>query len=123
MRGLEILDLSSNNFSSKIPNLPVLHFLNLSFNNFTGEVPNFGVFANNTAISIQGNGKLCGGIPDLHLPACTLQSPKRKQKFLVIRIVISLVIALFILPLLCKLLIWYKKNKTEVPSKVSMIGL
>lgn len=125
MKGLGVLDLSSNNFSGKIPkflgNIPSLYYLNLSFNNFVGEVPDFGVFANSTEISIRGNGKLCGGVPDLHLPACTLQLPKRKHKFLVIPIVISLVTVIVLL-LLFKLLIWNKKLKTKVPSNTSIQG-
>ncbi|XP_062197181.1 receptor kinase-like protein Xa21 isoform X2 [Phragmites australis] len=126
MKSLQILDLSSNNLSGPIPkflgNLTMLSFLNLSFNNFMGEVPTFGVFANSTAISIQGNGKLCGGIPDLHLPPCPLQLPKNKHKLLVIPIVISLVGTLIVLALLYKLLTWYKRNKTKIPSTTSMQG-
>lgn len=125
LKGLEILDLSSNNLSGQIPkslgNLTMLHYLNLSFNYLVGEVPSFGVFANSTAISVKGNGKLCGGIPDLHLPTCYLQLPKRKHKFLVIPIVISLLTALVILPMLFKIFLWHKKRKTN-PSTNSMQG-
>ncbi|KAL6654826.1 hypothetical protein ACP70R_008291 [Stipagrostis hirtigluma subsp. patula] len=67
LKGLQGLDLSSNNLFGTIPkslgNSTQLYFLNLSFNNFVGEVPDFGVFANITATSIQGNAGLCGGIP------------------------------------------------------------
>ena len=69
LRGLEHLDLSKNNFSGEIPkfleNFKFLKLLNLSYNNFDGEVPTIGVFRNSSAISIRGNGKLCGGIPKL----------------------------------------------------------
>ena len=69
LRGLEHLDLSKNNFSGEIPkfleNFKFLKLLNLSYNNFDGEVPIIGVFRNSSATSIQGNGKLCGGIPKL----------------------------------------------------------
>uniref|UniRef100_A0A0E0GYM3 Receptor kinase-like protein Xa21 n=1 Tax=Oryza nivara TaxID=4536 RepID=A0A0E0GYM3_ORYNI len=89
LKGLQTLDLSSNNLSGQIPtflsNLTMLGYLNLSFNDFVGEVPTLGVFLNASAISIQGNGKLCGGVPDLHLPRCTSQSPHRRQKFLLAR--------------------------------------
>ncbi|KAL6843017.1 hypothetical protein ACP4OV_027330 [Aristida adscensionis] len=123
---LESLDLSNNNLSGLIPkslgNLNMLHYVKLSFNNLAGEVPNFGVFSNSTAISINGNKKLCGGIPNLHLPTCSLQFPKRRHKFLVIAIVASLVTTLFILLLLYKLLIWHKKRKTKLPLTHSMQG-
>lgn len=82
LKGLETLDLSSNNLSGQIPkslgDLTTLHYLNLSFNSLAGQVPIVGVFANSTAVSIQGNGKLCGGIPGLHLPLCSLQIAKKK---------------------------------------------
>ncbi|CAL5041855.1 unnamed protein product [Urochloa decumbens] len=128
MSALEFLDLSSNNLSGQIPktleNLTTLHHLNLSFNNLDGQVPGLGIFANFTAISIQGNGKLCGGIKGLHLKPCPVQLlPKKKHKFLVIPIVISvLVTALVILALLCMFLIWRKRTKKTVPSAESKHG-
>ncbi|XP_042483199.1 probable LRR receptor-like serine/threonine-protein kinase At3g47570 [Macadamia integrifolia] len=45
--------------------------LNLSFNNLKGEVPKRGIFENASAILLNGNGKLCGGIAKLQFPACT----------------------------------------------------
>ena len=126
LKGLQILDLSSNNLSGQIPtflgNLTMLYYLNLSFNSFVGEVPTFGVFANATAISLQGNGKLCGGKPDLHLSACSNQLPKKKHNLVAIPVAISLVATLVVLALLYKLLTWHKKNKSETPSITSMQG-
>ncbi|KAF2911341.1 hypothetical protein DAI22_11g170900 [Oryza sativa Japonica Group] len=126
LKGLQILDLSNNNLSGQIPtflsNLTMLSYLNLSFNDFSGEVPTFGVFSNPSAISIHGNGKLCGGIPDLHLPRCSSQSPHRRQKLLVIPIVVSLAVTLLLLLLLYKLLYWRKNIKTNIPSTTSMEG-
>ncbi|PUZ45263.1 hypothetical protein GQ55_8G207800 [Panicum hallii var. hallii] len=126
LKSLEIFDLSSNNLSGQIPkflgNLTMLSYLNLSFNNFMGEVPTFGVFANATAISIQHNGKLCGGIPVMHLPPCPFHLPKNKHKLLVIPIVTSLVGTLIILALLYKLLTWHTRNKVSNPSTTTMQG-
>jgi hypothetical protein len=125
IKGLEFIDLSSNNLSGQIPkslgNLTMLHYLNLSFNNLVGEVPDFGVFMNSTAISVQGNGKLCGGIPSLHLAACPVRLAKRKHKFLVIPIVIPLAMALLVLPLLCKMICWHKKRKSKSPSATHFV--
>ncbi|CAL4984003.1 unnamed protein product [Urochloa decumbens] len=124
--GLEYLDLSSNNLSGQIPkflgNLSMIYNLNLSFNSFVGQVPTFGVFANASAISIQGNDKLCGGIHDLHLPPCSLQWPKKKHKPLVVPIVISLVATLAILSLIYMLLTWRKRSTTKTPLTISMQG-
>ncbi|KAF4358608.1 hypothetical protein F8388_021120 [Cannabis sativa] len=75
LKGLRYLDLSLNHLSGNIPKslqtLPFLVYFNLSFNNLEGEVPTEGVFKNASAISILRNGKLCGGITKLELPACS----------------------------------------------------
>uniref|UniRef100_A0A0E0IUI1 Receptor kinase-like protein Xa21 n=1 Tax=Oryza nivara TaxID=4536 RepID=A0A0E0IUI1_ORYNI len=125
LKGLESLDLSNNKLSGQIPrflgNISMLSYLNLSFNNFSGEVPDFGVFANITAFLIQGNDKLCGGIPTLHLRPCSSGLPEKKHKFLVIFIVtISAVAILGILLLLYKYLNRRKKNNTKNSSETSM---
>ncbi|KAL9316259.1 hypothetical protein ACSQ67_017260 [Phaseolus vulgaris] len=81
---LEILDLSNNSFSGTIPgelqNLSYLNTLKLSFNHLYGEVPTGGVFNNVTAISLIGNKDLCGGIPQLNLPACS-RVPSKKHRW------------------------------------------
>jgi len=100
----------------------MLHSLNLSFNNFIGEVPNVGVFANASELSIQGNDKLCGGIPDLHLPPCLLHPLKKKHEPVVIPIVVSLAATLVILSLLYILLTWRKRTKTRTPSTTLVQG-
>ncbi|KAL6843021.1 hypothetical protein ACP4OV_027334 [Aristida adscensionis] len=126
LKGLEILDLSSNNLSGQIPeflgNISMLYYLNLSFNSFVGKIPNFGVFANATAISIQGNNKLCGGIPHLHFPPCYSDLGKTRHKFPLIPVVIPLTSGTIILfSLFCIFLSW-RKNTTNVPSMTSIQG-
>jgi hypothetical protein len=126
LKSLQIADLSSNNLSGKIPTFfgtfRVLDYLNLSFNSFSGELPTIGVFANSSAISIQGNSKLCGGILDLHLPSCPSDIPKKKHMRPMIPIVISLVATGFILASVYMLLIWHKRKKTTMPSTTFMQG-
>uniref|UniRef100_J3N936 Receptor kinase-like protein Xa21 n=1 Tax=Oryza brachyantha TaxID=4533 RepID=J3N936_ORYBR len=126
LKGLQTLDLSSNNLSGQIPtflsNFSMLSYVNLSFNDFVGEVPTLGVFSNVSAISVQGNGKLCGGVPDLHLPRCPSQAPRKRRKFLVIPIVVSLVATVLLVLLFYKLLALCKKIKTMMPSTTSMEG-
>ncbi|WCJ37146.1 hypothetical protein M5689_018301 [Euphorbia peplus] len=82
-RGLQHFDLSRNNLTGEIPkdlqNLPFLQYLNLSLNRLEGEVPTGGVFSNATALSLIGNAKLCGGIPQLLLPKCP-SKPMKKGK-------------------------------------------
>ncbi|KAL1533791.1 non-specific serine/threonine protein kinase [Salvia divinorum] len=82
LRGLEYLDLSHNNLSGLIPKFLVefhLLYLNLSFNVLEGDVPTLGVFRNESAISLEGNQDLCGGIAALNLSSCP-SSPKSNKK-------------------------------------------
>ncbi|GJN04586.1 hypothetical protein PR202_ga22149 [Eleusine coracana subsp. coracana] len=124
LRGLQYVDLSSNDLSGQIPgffdNFTMLYYLNLSYNSFVGEVPIYGTFANASAFYVQGNGKLCGGIPDLHLPHCSYQFPKREHKPLVIPIVVPLIATLIILAFVFKLYQGHKTRKTRCPSTINI---
>ncbi|XP_008385914.1 probable LRR receptor-like serine/threonine-protein kinase At3g47570 [Malus sylvestris] len=79
LKGLEKLDISSNNLSGQIPEfigkLGALKYFNISYNDFEGELPKEGIFANVSGVSVLGNHRLCGGIPQLYLPPC----PPRKH--------------------------------------------
>ncbi|ONK80903.1 uncharacterized protein A4U43_C01F23020, partial [Asparagus officinalis] len=82
LEGLRELDLSSNNLSGSIPGFlgrSSLVYLNLSLNNFEGEVPKEGIFLNASEVSVIGNNKLCGGVPQLHLPRCSTQSSSKHK--------------------------------------------
>ncbi|XP_078149271.1 receptor kinase-like protein Xa21 [Carex rostrata] len=82
MKGLQDLDLSNNSLSGPIPEFVgkmKFQHLNISFNNFEGELPKEGVFKNSSAVDIRGNSKLCGGVPEMHLPKCVLDSQKEKH--------------------------------------------
>jgi len=82
--GLQQLYLAHNNLSGLIPtvlqNLTSLSKLDLSFNNLQGEVPKGGVFSNGTYLSIDGNGELCGGTPQLHLAPCSTTTAEKNKK-------------------------------------------
>jgi len=75
MKSLSMINLSHNNLSGVIPtplaDLQFLTRLDLSYNNLKGEIPINGVFANATAVSLNSNWGLCGGVNDLHMPACS----------------------------------------------------
>ncbi|KAJ0661692.1 putative protein kinase RLK-Pelle-LRR-XII-1 family [Helianthus annuus] len=94
LKALEYVNLSHNNFSGQIPTylqqIP-LKGLDLSYNNFEGEVPIKGVFANTSAMSVIGNTRLCGGIPDLHLTKCTstTSNPKRRTRKLSVHAIVA----------------------------------
>ncbi|KAL6123580.1 hypothetical protein ACLB2K_076101 [Fragaria x ananassa] len=129
LKGLQYVDLSKNNLSSQIPKnlqrLPFLIYLNLSFNNLEGEVPKEGVFRNISAISLDGNTKLCGGVSALRLPACPINVLKKKKKFngLKLYFTISLVVGFFLLFAIISALYWRRKPQKKKPvSEVASIN-
>ncbi|XP_024164062.1 putative receptor-like protein kinase At3g47110 [Rosa chinensis] len=127
LRGLQYLDLSRNNLSGHIPKdlqrLPFLKYLNLSSNNLEGEAPKGGVFQNTSAISLNGNSKLCGGVSELQLPACPVKVPKqRKLHDFKLKFTISLVARCSLLFAVIIALYWRRKTqKTKPLSPVSSI--
>ncbi|XP_019151970.1 PREDICTED: probable LRR receptor-like serine/threonine-protein kinase At3g47570 [Ipomoea nil] len=130
LKSIRHLDISNNKLTGEISreflNLRFLQHLNLSFNDLEGEVPTVGVFAAATNVSLLGNKKLCGGIPELKLPPCLVKKTKH-SKHLKLMIVIftcicsALVFASFIAFLtLC----WRKEKRMESakPSKVEQLS-
>ncbi|PRQ56668.1 putative protein kinase RLK-Pelle-LRR-XII-1 family [Rosa chinensis] len=120
LRGLQYLDLSRNNFSGHIPKdlqrLPFLIHLNLSFNNLEGEVPKERVFRTTSAISLDGNAKLCGGVSELQLPACPIKVPKqRKWHGFKLKFTISFVSGCFLLSSVVLALYWRRKTQKKKP--------
>ncbi|XP_058068547.1 probable LRR receptor-like serine/threonine-protein kinase At3g47570 [Magnolia sinica] len=126
LKGIEALDLSRNNLSGQIPKyfeeLLYLQYLNLSFNNFEGEVPKGGIFKNASAISVVGNSKLCGGIPELQLPGCLKQYSKKREKPLAPRVkvtVITVVLSSFLLSCIIVALYWRRNSPKKASSPSS----
>ncbi|KAJ8774416.1 hypothetical protein K2173_012722 [Erythroxylum novogranatense] len=123
LRAIQYLNLSHNNFTGQIPeylgHLRLLEGLDLSFNDLEGEVPVQGVFENATAVSLAGNQKLCGGIPQLNLSRCTLGKPKSSSK-----VKLTTAIACGILGLMFTISFaifwWLRKGKTLAVSRSSM---
>ncbi|TYH51531.1 hypothetical protein ES332_D10G282300v1 [Gossypium tomentosum] len=101
LRGLEALDLSDNNLSGGIPE-------------FLGVIPNEGLYKNASATFVEGNSKLCGGIPELHLSRCNSKtsantSLKLKITIIVVILGVTLVFSIF-------LIIWFRKKKEQKPT-------
>ncbi|KAJ4782814.1 receptor-like protein kinase 2 [Rhynchospora pubera] len=122
LKGLQMLDLSNNFFSGQIPEFLSrmnLQYLNVSFNDFNGEVPKEGVFHNASEIDIRGNLKLCGGVPQMHLPNCTLNpsSPRHhsQKAIIIVSSIASSLLALSII--ICLLFTYYQRRKTQKNSK------
>ncbi|XP_059668818.1 probable LRR receptor-like serine/threonine-protein kinase At3g47570 [Cornus florida] len=121
LQGIQELDLSRNNLTGKIPeyfkDFQTLLKLNLSYNDFDGMVPIKGVFGKASAISIMGNSKLCGGIPELDLPRCNLVNPKKRGLTLSFKIVIGIASGVLVVTLvLCALCVFWGRKKRENPS-------
>ncbi|KAF8040145.1 hypothetical protein BT93_B2388 [Corymbia citriodora subsp. variegata] len=127
LNGLQHIDLSSNNFSGPIPMFLEkfqLQYLNLSFNNFKGEVPNEGVFLNTSATSLEGNNKLCGGMPRLDLPSCSSSKGKRRSstsRYVIIAVTCGIVVALILL-LLLMTFYCLRRKKSEASLETPSIG-
>ncbi|XP_057772770.1 putative receptor-like protein kinase At3g47110 [Salvia miltiorrhiza] len=99
LRGLRVLDLSRNRFDGLVPEYLAeftLLALNLSFNDLEGALPQGGVFNNASAVSVAGNPKLCGGVPELRLPKCNLKHHKKSNLKLKI-VMISTTLALAVI--------------------------
>ncbi|KAB2597957.1 LRR receptor-like serine/threonine-protein kinase [Pyrus ussuriensis x Pyrus communis] len=84
-------------------------------------VPMEGVFRNATATSVQGNTKLCGGIPQFQLPKCDFRHSNKRGLSLTLKLVISLLSGLsgaffsFAVLYLC----CFRSKKKEDPSSDS----
>ncbi|KAK9742355.1 hypothetical protein RND81_03G166500 [Saponaria officinalis] len=84
LASLQGINFSHNNLSGPIPTcfskFP-LTYLDLSYNNFQGSVPTNSVYANASEIFLVGNSRLCGGIPELHLPKCVeIENMQRNKR-------------------------------------------
>jgi len=126
LRGLLDIDLSRNNLSGKIPEFlgefTELKHLNLSYNNFEGEIPKKGIFKNASALSLYGNSKLCGGVPELNFPACTVKKAPLARRLLALKVAIPIACALVLLLILScflKLLPIVKRSKKKTPTSTT----
>ncbi|CAL5322651.1 unnamed protein product [Camellia sinensis] len=92
--------------------------LNLSFNDFEGAVLTKGTFANTSAISVMGNKKLCGGIPELQLSPCKSNWFRKRRLTLTLELAVAVCSGLVGLTfLLCMLYIyWYRKIDKDFSS-------
>ncbi|RCV07318.1 hypothetical protein SETIT_1G234400v2 [Setaria italica] len=95
LKSLSVLNLSHNNFSGLIPSaigdIKTLTCLDLSYNRLQGEIPFGGIFANATAVSLNGNSGLCGGSLDLRMAPCASVSSQRfERQYFLIKILIPI---------------------------------
>jgi len=84
-----------------------------------GEVPTEGVFRNASGLVVTGNGKLCGGIPEVHLPPCAVKGVKlaKHLKFKLLAVLFSVIGFLLTLSILITLPMMRKRsNKPSLDS-------
>ncbi|CAL4977869.1 unnamed protein product [Urochloa decumbens] len=120
INNLQQLYLAHNYLSGSIPTnlqkLTSLTELDLSFNNLEGEVPKEGIFRNLANLSIIGNNGLCGGITQLHLAPCHMNSVKNNKKQRSVSLPIGLTVTgalLFLALVVTLILLNYKKLKQK----------
>ncbi|XP_042380232.1 putative receptor-like protein kinase At3g47110 [Zingiber officinale] len=115
IKGLEQLYISHNDLSGGIPlffqNLSFLYAIDLSFNRLEGPVPTNGVFQNISSFFIAGNNELCGGIQELHLPACPMQHLERKKSKLVPLLIAGSSLCFVLLWIIIFVLIYRRRSK------------
>ncbi|XP_019152156.1 PREDICTED: probable LRR receptor-like serine/threonine-protein kinase At3g47570 [Ipomoea nil] len=126
LKSLTHLDISNNKLTGEIPRdiqkLPLLQYLNISFNDLEGEVPTVEVFAMATNVSLLGNKKLCGGIPELKLPPCSVKKTKHiKHLKLVIIIFTCICSALVFASFIAFLTLCWRKQKSMESAKPSKV--
>jgi len=91
LTSLSMLTLSHNDLSGTIPaTLQLVTKLDLSYNHLQGEIPTEGVFSNASAVSLDGNSGLCGGVSELHRPPCSVPTRRNKIRYYLIRVLIPL---------------------------------
>ncbi|KAI5669847.1 hypothetical protein M9H77_19700 [Catharanthus roseus] len=126
LKEIEELDLSQNKLTGEIPKdlqrLPNLNYLNLTSNNLEGEVPKNGVFGNSTQIILDGNSKLCGGIPELQLTSCPIHKKTKKNLKLLIIIIISTVSSLFAVILISSMFLYFYRRSRHQKNDSSFMS-
>jgi hypothetical protein len=119
---LNILNLSHNKFSGFIPTtlsgLELLTHLDLSYNHLQGEIPMNGVFTDATAVSLNGNWGLCGGVKDLHMPTCPPVSRRTELK-LYLTILLNLI---FGFVSFCNISLCYTPYEEEIKKAILNIA-
>ncbi|KAK4425127.1 putative LRR receptor-like serine/threonine-protein kinase [Sesamum alatum] len=79
-----------------------------------------------TAISLDGNKELCGGMPELNLPPCSLMTSSKKNSSSLLKVLIPIVVSggVFFIFVVCLVLILYRRGRLRknVADVASLVG-
>lgn len=121
LMSLNMLSLSDNDLSGTIPvSLQLVSKLDLSYNHLQGQIPTEGVFGNASAVSLDGNSGLCGGVSELHKPQCPVPSRRTKIQYYLIRVLIPFFGFLSLILLVCFLLLERKRSRRTYESEAPL---
>uniref|UniRef100_A0A0E0KNA1 Receptor kinase-like protein Xa21 n=1 Tax=Oryza punctata TaxID=4537 RepID=A0A0E0KNA1_ORYPU len=122
LKSIILLDLSQNMFVGQIPEFFVdfsfLNQLDLSNNSFEGPIPTGGIFQNSSAVTLDGNTRLCSSssYPLFGFPICpTIALAKRKNNSRVLILVIPPV-TIAILSFFCFMVTLLKGKRAHTTS-------
>ncbi|TYI63017.1 hypothetical protein E1A91_D10G291000v1 [Gossypium mustelinum] len=122
LSSLEELALTYNALDGIIPEtlgrLTNLSIFLAAANAISGVIPSGGIFKNASATFVEGNSKLCGGIPELHMLRCNLKtSSSNSLRLKVAIIVVTLGVTL---AFTCLLILWIGKKKEKQATATSV---
>ncbi|XP_043694405.1 probable LRR receptor-like serine/threonine-protein kinase At3g47570 [Telopea speciosissima] len=117
LKSLSGIDISKNRLSGEIP-YSIGDCNGLESLYMGREVPTKGIFGNASAIFMNGNDKLCGGIAELHLPACTNHGSTKREKSNALKIVLMIIGVAFGFLLMSSFLTlyWIRRSNSKPPS-------
>ncbi|XP_028102999.1 probable LRR receptor-like serine/threonine-protein kinase At3g47570 [Camellia sinensis] len=131
LKNLGYLSVSSNMLSGEIPGTlgrcVMLETLYMDGNFFQGTIPSTlaslrvptkGIFANASAISVNGNSKLCGGVPELQLSLCNSIRSQKRRLTLASKLAISICSGVLGVSFMLSILYicWYRKAEKDLSS-------
>jgi len=123
-QSLVTIQMDHNNFTGNIPtsfgDLTSLIKLDLSYNHLQGEIPTKGVFGNASAVSLDGNSALCGGVSELHMPPCSVPTRRTKIRYYLIRVLIPFFGFMSLVLLVYFLFIERKLSRTRYESQAPL---
>jgi hypothetical protein len=118
LKVIQQIDLSRNYLTGQVPqffgNFRSLNYINISYNKFEGPIPAGGIFANLSAVSLQGNTGLCETAAAIFgLPICPTKSTTKRKMNARLVLIITPPVTIGFLSFLCVVVTIMKGTKTQ----------